>query len=211
MDLNALFKISYGLFVVGVESKGKRNGCIINTASQATAEPPGLVVTMLKTNLTAEMIREKGSFAVSVLSIDCPMKVFEHFGYRSGRQQPKFVEESEYRSDMNGNPYLPGACNALISLTVRQTADLGTHWLFICSVDDAKTLSETESMTYADYRILKAGGALGKTGGDAKPAEKKYVCSVCHYIYDGEIPFEDLPDDYVCPICGVGKELFVLE
>lgn len=212
MDLNALFKLSYGLFVAGVECGGKRNGCIINTASQATAEPPGLIVTILKTNLTAEMIREKGSFAISVLSKECPMTVFQEFGYHSGRQQPKFTDGTAYHSDVNGNPYLPGVSNAVVSLTVQKTIDLDTHWLFICAVDDAKTLAEAESMTYADYRTLKAGGSLSTLGAAApKSKEKKYICTVCHYVYDGETPFEELPDDYVCPICGVGKELFAAE
>lgn len=209
MDLSALFKITYGLFIVGVESDGKLNGCIINTAAQATAEPPKMIITMLKSNYTADLIRDKNSLSLSVLATDCHLDMFSLFGYKSGREINKF-ENVDYKVDAMGNPYLTKYVNAVISLSVEETIDLGTHWLFICPVENAKNVGEENSMTYGDYRILKSGGKIGKAA-DIKKADKKYVCSVCHYVYDEETPFEDLPDDYVCPICGVSKKLFVLE
>lgn len=209
MDLSALFKITYGLYIVGVESDGKLNGCVINTAAQATADPPKVIITMLKSNYTADLIRDKNSLSVSVLGTDCPMDMFSLFGYQSGRETNKF-EDIDYKVDALGNPYLTKYVNAVYSLRVEQTIDLGTHWLFICPVENAKNVGEKNSMTYGDYRILKSGGVIGNTA-DTKKDEKKYVCSVCHYVYDGDTPFEDLPEDYVCPICGVSKKLFVLE
>lgn len=209
MNVSALFKISYGLFVASVECGGRRSGCIINTASQVTAEPPRVVVTMQKSNFTSELIREKGSMAVSILTRDCPLETIAHFGYHSSRELDKF---STYNCTLDclGNPYLTDYTNAYISLKVEQTLDVGTHWLFLCRVEDTDVLSDAPSITYEDYRLRKSGKALD-TKPTQPPSTKSYVCSVCHYVYDGDIPFEELPDDYVCPICGVGKSMFIVQ
>lgn len=207
LDLDALFKISYGLFVAGVEQDGVYNGCIINTASQVTAEPPRLIVTMQKNTYTSELIQKKGSLSLSILSQECTMETIKRFGYRSGREAPKF-EGIAYETDESGNPYLGEGVNAVVRLQVAQTVDVDTHLLFICPVLGAESRSEAASLTYDDYRILKSGGTL--SAGERPKVEKKWTCAVCHYVYDGEIPFEELPDDYVCPICGVGKENFIL-
>ena len=208
MDLSALFKITYGLFVVGVESNGKLNGCIINTASQVTAEPPRVIITMQKANLTSDMVREKGSCALSVLSRSCSMDIIKNFGYQSGRQADKFLN-IPYVLDALHNPLLKEAITATVSLKIEKTVDVDTHWLFICSVEDCAVQDDSQSLTYEDYRVLKDGGSLlePQTG----PRKKKYVCPICHYVYDGDVPFEDLPDDFVCPICNAPKSLFVLE
>lgn len=209
MNLDALFKITYGLFVAGVTSGAKRGGCIINTASQVTAEPPRVIVTMQKQNYTAELIREKGSLALSILSRDCPMKVIQNFGYRSGRGCDKF-SETAFTPDCLGNPVLSEHVCAAAALRVQETVDVDTHWLFICSVEDAAITAERPPLTYEDYRIVKSGGTLDGNAGCAPAIPKKHTCLVCHYTYDGDTPFEDLPDDWVCPICGVGKEQFAL-
>lgn len=207
LDLDALFKITYGLFVAGVESGGKRNGCIINTASQVTAEPPRLIVTMQKSNYTAELIRQKGSISLSVLSRDCPMDIVRLFGYQSGRVADKF-SGAAFQTDRLGNPYLTEHVCAVVALDIAQTVDVDTHWLFICPVEDSRITSDQPGLTYEDYRVIKSGGSLPDAG--QKSPEKAYTCTVCHYVYDGEIPFEDLPEDYTCPICGVPKSKFVL-
>lgn len=205
MDKTALFKLSYGLFVVGVEASGRENGCIINTAAQATDTPCRILVTMQKQNLSTEMILDKKSFALSVLSVNCPLSVVEQFGYHSGRDGDK-LQTGEYLHDGKGNPYLKNDTVAYMGCTVEKVLDLDTHFLFVCSVDEAEVTGNDAPLTYADYRRIKAGGSVEKPAGAAPVV--KYVCSVCHYVYDGDIPFEELPDDYVCPICKQPKRVF---
>lgn len=206
MDQSALFNLTYGLFVAGVEEGGKKNACIINTAIQATSEPNGMIVTMLKTNLTTQLICKKGSLAISVISQSCSLDVIKDFGLRSGRDCNK-LEDVEHKIDGKGNPYLEKGMLAYMSLEVSSILDLGTHYLFICKVTEAENLEKGKPMSYADYRILKSGGALQAS--DEKPAVKNYICSVCHYVYDGDTPFAELPDNFTCPVCGKSKEVFI--
>jgi len=207
MDPSAMFSLTYGLFIAGVEEGGKKNACIINTAVQATSEPMRMHVTMMKANLTTQLIRRKGSLTVSVISLDCPLNVIGSFGMRSGRDYDKF-EGVEHKTDINGNPYIEKGTIAYMSLNVSSVIDLGSHYLFICDVVEAKKTGAGKPMSYADYRTLKTGGTVGKT--TEKP-KKRYVCSVCHYVYDGEIPFEELPADWVCPVCKKPKSVFIVE
>lgn len=206
MDTTALFNLTYGLFVAGVEENGKKNACIINTAIQATSEPNGMTVTMMKNNLTTQLICKKGSLVVSVISRACSLDVIQGFGGRSGRDVDKF-EGVDYKVDQNGNPYLEKGMLSYISLNVSSILDLGTHYLFVCSVVEAENLEKGKPMSYADYRILKTGGTLDTT--EETPAKKTYVCSVCHYVYDEDTPFEELPDDWTCPVCGKDKSFFM--
>jgi flavin reductase (DIM6/NTAB) family NADH-FMN oxidoreductase RutF/rubredoxin len=207
MDQTALFSLTYGLFVAGVEENGRKNACIINTAVQATSKPVCMHVTMLKTNLTTQMIRKKGSLTISVLSLGCPLPVIASFGLRSGRDYDKF-DAVAHKTDSNGNPYIEDNMVAFMSLNVVSMIDLGTHILFICDVVEAEKTGKGKPMTYADYRTLKAGGSVAAGEGSAK---KRWVCSVCHYVYDGEIPFEQLPDDWTCPVCKQPKSVFLPE
>ena len=209
MDESAMFKISYGLFMAGVEYNEKLSGCIINTATQVTVTPNKMAVTMQKDNYTTEQIKLKGSMTITVLSLSVDLKTIERFGYKSSRDVDKY-DGIEYKIDDNKNPYLSNELTAYMSLQVKETIDLGTHYQFICNVVNCENISNEEAITYADYRKLKAGISLNKGETPKEEPEKKYICSVCHYIYDGDIPFEDLPDDYVCPICKKGKEAFVL-
>lgn len=209
MDTSAMFNLTYGLFIVGVESDGKKNACIINTAIQTTSEPCSMTVTMLKSNLTTQLILKKWSFAISIIALTCPLDVIKSFGLRSGREHDKFAGVT-YKTDENGDPYFEKDMLAYMSLEVSSVLDLGSHYLFVCKVAEAKKLEQGKPMTYADYRALKSGAAIESTIYGA--AQKKtYVCSVCHYVYDGETPFEDLPDDYVCPVCGKPKSFFIAE
>ncbi len=208
MDITALYKISYGLYIAGVESEGKINACVINTATQLTVTPLYVSVTLLKSNYTVELIEQKQSLALSIVSMDTPLSVIQHFGGKSGRDVEKFADRT-YKMDENNNPYVEGTMLAYVSLKVAQTVDLDTHVMYICEVTDTDYLSHTGTpMTYADYRRLTA--KTGKKGPEAPTVsdEKQYVCSVCHYIYDGETPFEELPDDYICPVCGQYKVVF---
>lgn len=206
MDRRALFDITYGLFIAGVESEGRKNACITNTAIQVTSEPAGVTVTLLKTNLTTQMILRKMSFTVSILSRDCPLNFIRDFGLRSGRTCDK-LEGMAYETDQKGNPYFSENTLSYISLNVNSVIDLGTHCLLVCSVTEAQKTGEGEPMTYDGYRRLKAGETPAKEGGG--PRTGTYVCSVCHYVYDGAAPFEKLPDDYACPVCKAPKSAFV--
>lgn len=207
MDIKALFKLSYGLYIAGVEFEGAKSACVINTAAQATAEPNRVIVTMMKSNRTTELIEKKGSLTISVLSQKTPLDTIAVFGMRSSRDYDKFAEVA-YKEDANKNPYLEETMSAFLGLTIEKTVDIDTHLLFICSVDEAECLAEEPPMTYNDYRILKSGGSLAAP---QVKTEKRYVCSICHYVYDGDIPFEELPDDYVCPVCKQPKSVFVEE
>lgn len=211
MDKTAFFKLTYGLFIAGVEYDGKLNACTINTAAQATSEPAKMIATMQKTNFTTELIQKKKSLTISVLSIYAPVDFVANFGYSSGRDRDKF-ESIPYKIDVNGNPFIADHTVAVMSCKVTQALDLGTHILFICDVDDAVVTSSDAPMTYTDFRTLKSGGSVAGMA-PKKQGEKKirYVCTVCHYVYDGDIPFEQLPDDYVCPVCGSPKSVFVAE
>ena len=213
MDNTAYFKLTYGLFVTGVEYEGKLNGCIINTATQATSEPGRMLATMMKTNLTTELITKKGSLTISVLAIDCSLDLIAHFGMNKGREMEKYGNIA-HEIDTFGNPYITEGAIARFHCRVEQTIDLGTHYLFVCAVEDCLSLGAQEPMTYAEYRRLKAGGApqaSGQSGQKAPSGSAKWVCSVCHYVYDGETPFEDLPADWSCPVCKRGKEVFIKE
>lgn len=178
---------------------------MINTAAQATAEPNRVIVTMNEGESTTELIEKKGSLTVSVLSQKTPLDTISAFGMRSSRDCDKF-EGVSYREDAKGNPYLQETMAAFLGLTVQKTVDLDTHLLFVCTLDEAECFADEQPMTYNDYRILKTGGSLSAP--QAKKT-KKYVCSICHYVYDGEVPFEELPDDYVCPVCKQPKSVFI--
>jgi flavin reductase (DIM6/NTAB) family NADH-FMN oxidoreductase RutF/rubredoxin len=170
---------------------------------------------MLKTNLTTEMINKKGSMSISVLALDCPLEKIAHFGMQSGRTKEKFADIA-FEKDHQGNPYILDGVIARFSCRVEQTMDLGSHYLFVCSVEDCQVTGQQEPITYAEYRKRKSGAAPAKqeASGAAAPAPTgpgRWVCSICHYVYDGEIPFEELPPDWACPVCKRGKEVFIRE
>ena len=198
MDPAAFFKLSYGLFVLTAREGEKDNGCIINTAQLLTDTPKRITIAVNKQNLTHDMILRTGVFNVSVLTEKVPFKVFQHFGFQSGRDTDKFAGWEGPRS-ANGLCYLPEYTNALLSGRVISTADYGTHTLFVAEVTEARILSEEPSVTYSYYfQHIKP-----------KPqpqAEKKkgFVCKICGYVYEGDT----LPEDFVCPLCKHGAEDF---
>ncbi len=195
-DPTALFKIGYGLYVLTVKDGEKENGCIVNTVSQLTSNPLRVAVTVNKDNYTHEFIKNTGKMNVNCLSTDAPFGIFEWFGFVSGRDKDKMDGMSVSRSE-NGIAYLNFFINSFLSLEVDSEVEFETHTMFICKVTEAKVLNDKESMTYAYYHA--------NVKPKPQPKEKKgYVCKICGYVYEGE----ELPPDFVCPLCKHGAEDF---
>ena len=191
-DLNALFNIGYGLYVVTSNDGKKDNGLIVNTVTQVTNTPNRVAVTINKQNYSHDVIKRTGKMNVNCLSVEAPFKVFEHFGFQSGRDVDKFADGDPLYSD-NGLVFLPKYINAFMSLKVEQYIDLDTHGMFICAVTESRVLSDKETMTYTYYQ----NNVKPKPEADGK---KGFVCKVCGYIYEGD----ELPDDFICPLCKHG-------
>ncbi len=195
-DLTALFKIGYGLYVVTSNDGKKDNGLIVNTVTQVTNTPNRIAVTINKDNYSHHIIKQTGKMNINCLSVDAPFSVFEAFGFRSGRTVDKFADCTPLRSD-NGLVFLPRYINSFMSLKVEQYVDLDTHGMFICSVTEARVISDRETMTYAYYHanVKPKPETEGKRG---------YVCKICGYVYEGD----ELPEDIVCPLCKHGAADF---
>ena len=193
MNKKAMHNLSYGLFVLTTRIGEKDNGCIINTAAQVTSSPNRISITVNKDNLTHDMIRCSGAFNLSVLSEKAGFEIFRHFGFQSGRTADKFEGYTACKRSANGLCYITGGTNAFFSARVEQTIDLGTHTMFIASVEDMEVLSADPSATYAYYQ------ASIKPKPKQKGSQEKTVwrCTVCGYVYEGE----ELPSDFVCPLC----------
>lgn len=191
-DLSALFNLGYGLYVVTSNDGKKDNGLIVNTVTQVTNEPNRVAVVINKQNYSHHVIRQTGIMNVNCLSIDAPFKVFEVFGFQSGRSVDKFADCKPLRSD-NGLVFLPKYINSFMSLKVENYIDLGTHGMFICEITEARVISDRETMTYTYYQknVKPKPQTEGKKG---------FVCKVCGYIYEGD----ELPEDYICPLCKHG-------
>lgn len=208
MDNEVMFKLSYGLFVLTSKANDKQTGCIVNTVMQQTASPNRISVTVNKNNFTADVIKESGKFTVSVIDESADFSLFENFGFKSGRDTDKFEDVSDKAVDGNGIYYITKGTNSFISANVVEMKDLGTHIMFIADVVGGEVLSGNASMTYSYYFE------------NVKPKPKKveskakvWVCKICGWIYDEEktgIPFEELPDDFICPLCKHPKSDFEL-
>ena len=198
VEQNAMFSLSYGLFVLTARDGAKDNGCIINTVTQLTDTPKRISISVNKANYTHDMIKKTGVFNVSVLSNDAPFAMFQHYGFQSGRDVDKFAGVQGMARATNGVYYLPYCTNAFISARVTQTIEFETHTLFIADVTEARQLSDVPSMTYAYYFA------------NVKPKPSKlkeqhgWVCKICGYVYEGE----ELPADFICPLCKHGAEDF---
>jgi len=195
-DMSALFNIGYGLYVVTSNDGKKDNGLIVNTVTQVTNTPNRVAVTIHKDNYSHHVIKQTQKMNVNCLSVDAPFKVFEVFGFQSGRNTDKFKDCTPLRSD-NGLVFLPRYINSFMSLKVEQYVDLGTHGMFICSVTEARVISQAETMTYTYYQkhVKPQPETEGKKG---------FVCKVCGWVYEGDT----LPDDIVCPLCKHGAADF---
>lgn len=193
MDKKAMYKLTYGLFVITVRGE-KDNGCIINTAIQAASSPNTITVCLNKTDYTSDILLKTGVFNISVLSEKTPFAVFKRFGYQSGRDVDKFADYSGMERTENGVYRITEGVNAWISCKVRQTVDLGSHTMFIADVTDMEVTDDTPSVTYAYYMANikpKPEKTTGTTG------QVVWRCKICGYEYVGE----ELPADFVCPIC----------
>ncbi len=195
-DLSALFKIGYGLYVVTSNDGKKDNGLIVNTVTQVTNSPNRVAVAINKDNYSHHVIKQTGIMNINCLSEDAPFKVFETFGFVSGRNVDKFANCTPLRSD-NGLVFLPRYINSFMSLRVEQYVDLGTHGLFICSITEARVISDIPTMTYTYYQenVKPKPETEGKKG---------FVCKICGYVYEGDT----LPEDYICPLCKHGAADF---
>jgi flavin reductase (DIM6/NTAB) family NADH-FMN oxidoreductase RutF/rubredoxin len=230
INFEALFKVSYGLYVVCSGDKSRGNGFISNTVFQVTSTPARFASCCNKDNYTAEFIKESGAFSVSVLHQDTPADIFGRFGYKSGRDFDK-LEGMQVQYGETGVPIVLDEAIAFLECKVVQTHDVGTHWLFIGELVQSEVLDDRmEPITYLHYREVKKGIApknaptyvdkslLGKKELPSK--FKKFKCTACGYVYDEEAgdpsngidpgtSFADLPDDWVCPVCGTEKEDFI--
>lgn len=225
MDFKALHKISYGMYVISSIKKEKLNGQIANTVFQVTSEPQTIAVSINKMNLTHEFIEESRVFTVSVLSKETPLRFIGHFGFKSGKEIDKF-KDINHKLGVTGAPVVLEHSVAYMEIEVINIIDNGTHTIFIGKIIGAEVMTDDEPMTYAYYHEIK-GGKSPKTAPTYIEIKnklevngmKKYKCTVCGYIYDPEkgdpdsgiapgTSFEEIPDDWVCPVCGVSKEKF---
>jgi len=228
MDTKILRKISYGVYIVSSKRGEEINGQVANAVMQVTSDPPRVAVALNKDNLTHEFVKDSGMFTVCILAQETPLKLIGLFGFKSGRETDKFADVPCRMCD-SGCPVVVEHSLGYVEARVIQQLDLGTHTLFVGEVIDAQVLAEGEPMTYAYYHQVKKGTTPSKapTFVEAEPTTakkegttmKKYVCQVCGYVYnpeegdaDGGIAagtsFEQLPEDWVCPVCGATKDQF---
>lgn len=196
MNNKAMYKLSYGLFVLTTKADGKDNGCIINTAIQAASEPNQISICVNKANFTHDMILKSKEFNVSIISEKADFSLFKRFGFASGRDTDKFAGfDASIKRGSNGIYYVTEGTNAYISVKVEKTEDLGSHTMFIGTITDMDVLSEDASATYAYYfeNIKPKPEAVGTT----PKGETIWRCKICGYEYVGE----ELPEDFICPIC----------
>ena len=195
MDQKVLQKLSYGLFVLTANQDGKDNGCIINTACQVASDPLMISISVNKANLTCDMIASTRKLTISVLSEAAVFDTFKHFGFQSGRDVNKFATYTECKRVANGTMAVTAGTNAFISAYVQQQIDLGSHMLFIAQVTDGEIFNTVPSATYAYYfeNIKPKPEAVGKT----EDGKTVWRCKICGYEYVGE----ELPEDFICPLC----------
>jgi flavin reductase (DIM6/NTAB) family NADH-FMN oxidoreductase RutF/rubredoxin len=223
INYEALFRISYGLFIVCSGDKDHGNGFISNTVFQVTAEPVKFAACCSKKNYTAEFIQQTGAYSVSVLHTEASPDLFGRFGYKTGKNFNKLEGVTVKYGETTGVPIVLNDCIAFLECRVVQTVDVGTHFLFIGELEHSEILDESrEPITYDHYRKVRKGVApqnaptyIDKSKLQANipaPGIKKYQCTACGHIYDEAIEgkkFIDLPSDWICPSCGVGKEDFM--
>ncbi len=197
MDSKVMFKLSYGLYVLTASEEDRDNGCIINTALQVTGNPNRISITVNKMNHTHDMIKRTGCFNVSMLTEQVSFDVIKNFGFQSGKTVNKFEDYEGYLRADNGIIYLTKFCNGFISAKVFKEIDLGTHTMFISDVTDGKIISDIPSVTYDFYqKNIKPA--------PAKTEKKGWICKICGYVHESE----ELPEDFICPICKHGAADF---
>lgn len=197
MNQKALWKLTYGLYLLTAQENGQDNGCIINTAVQVAENPVRVSISVIKGGRTHDMVLATGKFNLSALTVDAPFGLFQHFGMSSGRETDKFAGRGDVSRSANGLYYMTENTCAYLSCKVTASLDLGSHTLFIGEVTDGEVLSERPACTYAYYQSdIKR---------KPQPMKKKaWVCTVCGYVYEGD----EVPEDFLCPLCKHGKEDF---
>ena len=195
MDKKAMYKLTYGLFVLTASENGRDNGCIINTAMQVTSDPNRISIAVNKTDFTHDMVLNTRKFTVSAISQEADFSLFRHFGFQSGRDVDKFAGFKDWKRGYNGCPIITAGTNSYISAWVEQVIDLGSHTLFIAPVTDMEVLSQIPSASYEYYQ----SNIKPKPQPADKPSDGKnvYRCRICGYEYVGE----SLPEDFICPVC----------
>jgi len=223
MNLKALYELGYGLYIVCSRKGDRLNGQIANTVFQITSEPPTIAVSINKNNLTHDFIKESKVFTASIFSRDTPLSFIGHFGFKSGRDIDK-LEGISYKIGKTQAPVVIDNAVAYLEAKVTQEVDVGTHTIFVGELVGVDVLKEGEPMTYEYYHLVKRG-TTPKTAPSyieekkETPKMAKYECTVCGYIYDPEVgdpdgnikpgtPFDEIPDDWVCPVCGASKSEF---
>lgn len=196
MNPKAFFQLSYGLYLASSKADKKMNGCIINTVTQVTDNPKQIMIAINKQNLTCELVQKSGIFSISVLSETAPFSLFQHFGFRSGRETDKFVD-IPFAMTKQELPYLKKHTIAYLDCKVVNSLDLGSHMMFVAEVIDADVISDGKPMTYSYYH------AHVKPQPNAT-SQKGWRCKICGYVYEGE----ELPPDFVCPLCKHGVDDF---
>lgn len=197
IEKEAMYKLTYGLFVLTTTDGEKQNGCIVNTVSMITDNPKRITVFVNKANYTEELLRKTGVFNVSVLTEKTPFDIFKQFGFASGRDTDKFANTA-YPKTENGLYYIPEYANAVLSGKVIDAHDYGTHTLFVAEVTEGKVLSSDKSVSYEYYLSnIKPKPQAEKSN------TEKWVCKICGYVHEGE-----MPDDFICPWCKHPKEDF---
>lgn len=186
--MKALHNISYGLYILTTKTE-KINGCVINTLVQLTSTPKQIAITVNKQNHTTKMIEQNGEFNISILTQSTPFDIIQRFGFSSGANVDKFADFADFANAPNGLPFITKHTNAYISAKVLKKIDVGTHILFIAEVVDEKVLCEEQPLTYAHYLAHIKPKPQAQAG--------KWVCKICGYVFEGE----NLPDDFICPIC----------
>jgi len=220
MDLTALYKISYGIYVISSKKADKFNGQIANVVFQVSSDPPIIAIVINKQNLTHEFIKESKIFTISILSKETPIEFIRDFGFKSGRKVEKF-KNINYKIGITSAPYIVENSLAYIEAEVIDEIDIGTHTVFFGKIVNAEILKTGDVLTYEYYHKVKKGTApkTAPTYIKEKPKVGKYRCSVCGYIYDENIgdpksnikpnvAFKDLPSDWVCPVCSASKSAF---
>ena len=196
IDNTALFKISYGLYVVTSNDGNRHNGLIVNTVTQVTNTPNRIAVAVNKENYSHDTIKNTGILNICCLSTDAPFSVFENFGFKSGKETDKF-KDIPFWTSQNGLAVPSAHINAFISLKVESYIDFDTHGMFVCTITEAKNITNTPAMTYTYYQE--------NVKPKPQPQKKKgYVCKICGYVYEGD----PLPQDFICPLCKHGAQDF---
>jgi len=200
MDKSLLFKIPYGIELISSESNGVIGACIVNTVIQITDTPTNLVVSITKDSHTAKLMLESKKCIIGLISDICNLNVIKHFSSQSGNKINKFDNKYNdiFKYKLHDKiPHLTESIICNLICDVKEVVDADSHYLFVLNLTETIEVSKNDMlMTYELYRSMKSS------------TTSTYVCTVCHYVYDGIIPFEQLPDDYICPVCGEGKSAF---